>query len=52
MCLRKKYDIKTVQLMLGDNTPYMVLRAYANMDKSDIIKGSKDFSEYIDKILE
>lgn len=38
--------------MLGDNTLNMVLKAYANMDKSDIIGGSKDFSEYMDKILE
>lgn len=52
MCLRKNYDIKTVQLMLVDNNPYMVLRTYANINKSDIIKGSKDFFEYVDKILE
>lgn len=49
--LRNGTDLKTVQLMLGDNTPDMVLRVYANMNKDDILRGSKIFSENMDRIL-
>lgn len=50
-CLRKGLDIKTVQRMMGDNTSEMVLKVYANMDESDILRGSKIYTEDIDKIL-
>lgn len=50
-CLRKGIDVKTVQCLMGDNTPDMVLKVYANMNKDDVFKGSKILSEHIDKIL-
>lgn len=49
--LRNKVDIKTVQLILGDNTPDMVLRVYANMNKEDVIKGSQVRADRMDKLL-
>ncbi|NOW84593.1 integrase [Clostridium beijerinckii] len=50
--LRKGVNIKTVQLMLGDNTAEMVLRVYANMNKDDIFEGCLEVSEVLDRILE
>ncbi len=49
--LRMGIDIKTVQLILGDNSSSMVMRVYANLDKSDVLKGSGDYSENMDLIL-
>jgi integrase len=49
--LRMGVDIKTVQLILGDNSSSMVMRVYANLDKSDVLKGSGDYSENMDLIL-
>lgn len=49
--LRSGVDIKTVQLILGDNTPDMVLRVYANMNKEDVIKGSQVRANRMDILL-
>lgn len=49
--LRQGVDFKTVQMIMGDNTTEMVLRVYANMDKSDILKASGKYSKNIDNIL-
>jgi len=43
--LRQGTDIKTVQMILGDKTPHMVLKHYANMDKEDVYKGCEKYSE-------
>lgn len=49
--LRLGISIKAVQLILGDNSSEMVMKVYANLDKSDILKGSTSFSESIDETL-
>lgn len=49
--LRLGINLKAVQLILGDNTPTMVMNVYANLDKSDVLQGSQSFSESIDKAL-
>lgn len=49
--LRMNIDIKTVQLMMGDNTSDMVLRIYANMNKDDVLRGGEIFSNNMDTIL-
>lgn len=49
--LRQGVDIKTVQLILGDNTPDMVLRVYANMNKEDVLKGSQVRADRMDILL-
>lgn len=49
-CLfRANVNIKAAQLIMGDNTPTMVMKVYANLDKSDVLKGSGDLSESIDE---
>lgn len=49
--LRLKIDLKTVQLIMGDNSPEMVLRVYANLNKEDVLKGSQDFVDSMDMAL-
>ena len=49
--LRLNVNLKAVQLIMGDNTSEMVMKVYANLDKSDILKGSTSFSESIDETL-
>jgi len=49
--LRQKEDLKTVQMIMGDNSPEMVLRVYANMNKDDMERGSKEYSENMDLTL-
>lgn len=44
-------NLKAVQLIMGDNTPDMVMRVYANLDKSDVLKGSQDYSDSLDIAL-
>jgi len=48
---RLKIDLKTVQLIMGDNTPDMVLRVYANLNSDDVLKGSQDFADSMDMAL-
>lgn len=48
---RLNVNIKAVQLIMGDNTSDMVMRVYANLDKSDVLKGSKAFSDSLDLAL-
>lgn len=36
---------------MGDNTPDMVLRVYANLNSDDVLKGSQDFADSIDMAL-
>lgn len=43
--LRKGVDLKTVQMIMGDNTPDMILRVYANMQKEDVLKATSALSE-------
>lgn len=50
-CLRQGIDIKTVQMLLGDNTATMVLKVYANMNRDDVLKGSSVISKYMDKVI-
>lgn len=49
--LRVRKDIKTVQLIMGDNTADMIIKVYANMNKDDILKGSSEYSIGMDNIL-
>lgn len=49
--LRHGVDIKTVQLILGDNTPDMVLKVYSNMNKDDVLKGSQIRADRMDEML-
>lgn len=44
-------DIKTVQLIMGDNTPDMVMRVYANLEKSDVLRGSQHYSDSLSSVL-
>lgn len=44
-------DIKTIQLIMGDNTPTMVMKVYANLDSSDVLKGSKHYADNLDMEL-
>lgn len=48
---RLNVNIKAVQLIMGDNTSDMVMRVYANLDKSDVLKGSKAFADSLDLAL-
>lgn len=50
--LRRGINIKTVQLMLGDNTTEMVLKVYANMNQDDIDEGCMEVIGVVDKMLE
>lgn len=49
--LRLKIDLKTVQLIMGDNTSDMILKVYANLNKDDVLKGSQDYADSIDMAL-
>ncbi|MBU3101908.1 MULTISPECIES: tyrosine-type recombinase/integrase [Clostridium] len=51
-CFRKNINLKTVQMLMGDNDGKMVTRIYANMNKEDLHKGGETLSEHIDSILE
>lgn len=44
-------NIKTVQMIMGDNTPDMVMHVYANLDRSDVLKGSQDYADSVDMTL-
>lgn len=50
--LRLKVDLKTVQRIMGDNTPDMILRVYANLDESDILRGSESYVESLNQTLD
>lgn len=50
-CFRKNIDPKTVQVLMGDNDLAMILRVYANLNKEDILKGSRNMSKVMDDIL-
>lgn len=43
--LRQGLDIKSVQMMLGDNDPEMVLRIYANLQKKEILDAHERFTK-------
>lgn len=49
--LRRKVDIKTVQMIMGDNTSDMLLRVYANMEKEDALKATFALSERMEGIV-
>lgn len=44
-------NIKAVQMIMGDNTPDMVMRVYANLDSTDVLIGSKQCAVSLDKVL-
>lgn len=48
---RANINIKAAQMIMGDNTPTMVMKVYANLDKSDVLNGSEYLSKGIDKVL-
>lgn len=48
---RSGINIKAAQLILGNNTPDMVMKVYANLDKSDVLKGSQSFADSMDLML-
>jgi integrase len=48
---RLNINIKTIQMIMGDNTSDMVLRVYANLEKDDVLKGSAHYSESLDTAL-
>ncbi|WP_411677177.1 tyrosine-type recombinase/integrase [Caproicibacter sp.] len=50
--LRMGINLKAVQLIMGDNTADMVMRVYANLDKTDVLKGSESFAKSIDTTLD
>lgn len=50
--LRMGINLKAVQLIMGDNTADMVMRVYANLDKTDVLKGSESYAKSIDTTLE
>lgn len=41
---RRKVDIKTVQMIMGDNTADMILKVYANIQKEDMLLASEELS--------
>ena len=41
---RRKVDIKTVQMIMGDNTADMILKVYANIQKEDMLLVSEELS--------
>lgn len=49
--LKQGVDIKTLQLLMGDNSPEMILRVYANMNKEDVIIASGKYAIGLDKIF-
>jgi len=49
--LRRKVDLKTVQMIMGDNTPDMILRVYANLEKKDLLLATEDLANRMDDIL-
>ena len=48
---RANINIKAAQMIMGDNTPTMIMKVYANLDKSDVLKGSEYLSKGIDNML-
>lgn len=45
---RMNVNIKAAQLIMGDNTPEMVMQVYANLDKSDVLNGSESLAKSLD----
>lgn len=43
--LMKKLDLKTVQLIMGDNTPDVVTQIYTNIDKESVLNSSTALSD-------
>lgn len=41
---RRRVDIKTVQMIMGDNTADMILKVYANIQKEDMLLASEELS--------
>lgn len=48
--LKRGVDLKTVQMMLGDNTPDMILSVYARISKEDMLKSSSALSKRMEEI--
>lgn len=48
---RKSINMKAIQMIMGDNTPAMIMKVYANLDKTDVLSGSACLSKDIDNIL-
>lgn len=48
---RLNVNIKTIQMIMGDNTPDMVMRVYANLEKDDVLKGSAHYADSLDTAL-
>lgn len=48
--LKSGIDIKRVQLIMGDNTPDMILKVYANMDKESVLQASEVLSDRMEDL--
>lgn len=48
--LKSGVDIKRVQLIMGDNTPDMILKVYANMDKESVLQASEVLSDRMEDL--
>ena len=48
---RMNVNLKSAQLIMGDNTPDMVMKVYANLDRTDVLIGSKQCAVSLDKVL-
>ena len=48
---RRNINMKAIQMIMGDNTPTMIMKVYANLDKTDVLSGSACLSNDIDNIL-
>ena len=48
--LRQGHSLKAVQLVMGDNTPDMILRVYANLNKEDVFKAGDKLAEELDLV--
>lgn len=50
--LRRGIDLKTVQMIMGDNTPDVILSVYANIGKQDVLMASSELSQRMVDIVE
>lgn len=49
--LKQGLDLKSVQMLLGDNDPEMVLKIYTNMNKIEILQAHERFTEQFEEEL-
>ena len=50
--LGRGIDLKTVQMIMGDNTPDVILSVYANIGKQDVLMASSELSQRMVDIVE